>query len=282
MNDKQKGLIELLHKNGIWLQDTLSVINDLRPCMRFAIDKERFLLLRKVLPKLNLKMIIYNYKAVGKPVCVVGKDSSILKKAYLSDKDNQSKLGEYLGYPSCCIESFQENKKSVNTIPILTKQNSKKNDYRLNYLFNFDTRIQTWNLGFLNKIKKERYCDYDKYIIPHIPCSFDCKPSLKYANSLMKIMSREFTEYSKELKTYLNRIFLFLDNYKFLAFEGNTANSELNYSKVMHFNTLFDKEKLVKIRAGNRIRWSKDKISIFKDNSKISDFRVSSEIIGFE
>jgi len=50
----------------------------------------------------------------------------------------------------------------------------------------------------------------------------------------------------------------------------------------MHFNTLFDKEKLVKIRAGNRIRWSKDKISIFKDNSKISDFRVSSEIIGFE
>lgn len=97
MDAKQKALLLILHKNGLWLQDTLSVLSGLRPCMRYSLDENTSRLVKKVLPLLGLKMILYTYKDINKDTCIIGKDSLTITKAYEADTfGDQVTLGKYL------------------------------------------------------------------------------------------------------------------------------------------------------------------------------------------
>jgi hypothetical protein len=270
-----------LHLKGILLQDILSVIYDLRPCIRYGLDKEKYFLLKELLPKFKLNMIIYNYKCLNKPVCIIGKNKSINKKAYLSDKNGeQDKLGYYLGYPSCCIKEWEDNK-SINkeTIPIITKKKSTSLSYKLNYLFNLDSRAN--NLNPIEKLSQNNYSSYNKYFIPHIPCSFDCKDSLNYANKLYNIIKSLSPEYLKELEYNLKNTFLFIDNFRFIGFKGVVNNNKLLYTSVLDYNTLLDKEILNSLLKGNKLLIDNKNLLIYNNQTIINKFNTKCELLDF-
>lgn len=283
MTPKQKKAIELLHRNDIVMQDILSVLYDLRSCIRYSLTLEQRVLLRKALPCLGLRIVDYIYSSTDQPMCVIGKHRPTLKKASEADKiPDLEKVGHYLGYPSCCIDFWLRNKwEHSDTIPLLTKKNSKQLHYKLNYLLNFDSKAVTDSLPRLHQLFG-KYRDFDKYLIPHIPCSFDCQPSLQYANSLAEIMKDEFPDYFQTLKSRLKKTFLFIDNYTFTAVEGETKGDEVIYSQVFDFNTLFDDNLFKLLIHGNRIRWEQEKTVVFKDSIQIGESELPLKIFEFK
>lgn len=148
----------------------------------------------------------------------------------------------------------------------LTKQNSKAFDYKLNYLFNFDTRVQAENLYLLTELSEKNYSQHGTYILPYIPCSFDCKASLQYTSALTEILSREFIEYTQHLTSYLKNTFLVIDTYRFIALSGTLQDDELHYTKVIFSDTCFDSTFAKKIAEGNMIQWEKEKLTVCKNS----------------
>lgn len=282
MNENK--LIEKLHENGIWLQDTLSVLYDLRPCMRYSLTKNRYTLLKTILPHLGLKMIIYIYKDINKPMCVISKDESILKKIYLYDNNTLSteKVGRLLGYPDCCIKFFRS-KHDKKLLPLKTKENTKtKIDYKLNYLFNFDSRIKTEDINYVDRLYQNKYQCWNKYLIPHMPCSFDCKPSMEYASKLFSMIEKEFPEYAKELKLYLSSPILFINDYEFMVFEGKVLeNNTIQYKNLLRVNNLIDKKIFDIISQGNELKLLENEISVLKNGKEIKELKIKAEIFDF-
>jgi hypothetical protein len=284
MNFEQKKLIESLHKNDITIQDILSVMYDLRPCIRYSLTPERLKALKEALPKLNLEMVECIYPPVNKRVCFIGKDLDLLENASMADQGTYPvAVGEYLGYPSCCIEFWLKNKsKHANTAPILVKNNSSRLDYRLNFILNFDSKVIHKNdFASLDKIIG-KYRDYDKFIVPHMVCSFDCAPSLKYATALADIIKKEFPSYFQTLKGCLKKIFIFVDNFRFLGLEGEVRGGEIFYSQVHDFNTLFNNKIQKLISRGNKLKQQPGKILVFKNDTLLGEAKLSFEILDFQ
>jgi hypothetical protein len=282
MDASQKGTIELLHGNGIWIQDTLSVLFSLRPCIRFGLTKQKFFLLRRALPKLGLKGIIYLYREINKPVILIGKDKKTLKEAYLSEKSgDQSRLGRFLGYPSCCIDSLYDNRDNIKTIPLVTNSNTETApDFRLNYLLNLDSRIIGDELKGLESIKG-KYNNFNTYIIPHIPCSFDCKPTKTYAMELSKTMSIHFPEYLAELEAWIKRPILWLSNLEFLPFDGHVKGNVLSYNKSYDTGNLFDRKIISTIIKGDSIEIEEGSFIVKKGDSLVTRVKERASLFSF-
>lgn len=278
LNLNKKGLIKKLHWECIWIQDVFALYYDLRPCIRFGLSKRKNFLLKSTLPKLNLKMLIYRYGPRNKPIVLISKNKSTLQKAYYLDKEyKQSKLSVLLGYPRCYVKFWEKNKHKKIPAPVLTLKKTldkTKLNFMLNYLFNFDSRILTGSLTYLDNLNRNNYACWNVYLIPHIPCSFDCKPSIKYTEHIFKLIENQFPKYSNKLKSYLGSPVLFIDDYRFLAFKGVFKGNTLSYQKTFAVRNLIDEKILESVANGN-------KLIILKSAFMVKKFNVKTEIFNF-
>jgi hypothetical protein len=225
MTPEKLDLINQLHAHGIFKQDIMGVMNNLRPCMRFGMPKTDFNT-EKTLSKLGLKMISIFNSELNNNICFAGKDLKYLKKAAGSELGTGRELGQFLGYPPCCIDAWEKytinNPKNI-AMPILSALNTKsKYSYELNYLYTLTSRgkkivrvIEELN----KKLPEHNPFQYnEKYLIPHMACSYDCRRSKLYADKLKKLLLRELPDYLNDLVYHLKRPTLFIYEYDFLIF----------------------------------------------------------------
>jgi len=277
-------VFDLLHSHGFWKQDLISSFYGLRPCIRFGLDESRYRALKFLLPKIGLKMLSYTYNAGTFKISTVliGKRYSTLKNAYSSDiKSKHMDLGRYLGYPECCIKAWEETKRNNISKPILVLQrtSSDKLDFKLNFLLNFDTRIGRRNI--IRKLAKFNYTGWNKYIIPHIPCSFDCKVSKKYGADLFMLLMRMASPYAEELRFYLTKQVLFFNDCEFILFEGMLNKGIFYYRDFLDLNNLIEKDLFFELSKGNKLKIFKDKFIIFKDTTTVKVFKKANLIFNF-
>lgn len=283
--DEEIDPIKQLHREGIFTQDILALQNDLRPCIRFGAPKRSFDL-KKILSKLGLKSVSVFNPTINNDICFIGKDLKYLKQAAKSEMSPGTGLGRFLGYPECCIKTWNEYINKIDPMPLLSALNTKSQfHYQLNYLFTPTSRGQCI-ITIINKLRKKLPAENpfehnDKYLVPHIPCSFDCRPSIAYADKLEKILLKERPEYLEAIKNQLKNPFLFIDEYDFLIMSGTANKNSIFYNNIIPFCNLFDKKIAEKIQTGNKIVLDKESFSVFKDKKLIKKFSQKARIFNF-
>lgn len=122
------------------------------------------------------------------------------------------KYGYTLGYPECCIKFFR-----------------KFNDY-LRYSHLYEAYINTESkFSFLcNPFLKDTSFSY----IYHMPCSYDCKETIKLAGRLRKEIQKREPDYVKLADQYLKMPFLVFYERKIYCFDGILKENTIRYNKV--------------------------------------------------
>jgi len=181
---------------------------------------------------------------------------------------DRKKLGKLLGYPDCCVDYYLKEmvKVSIERIigPLLNTKT--KPSFYCNSIFNFDSKVDGWDKIFL---KGYEICRL--FLIRHMPCSFDCKESIKIGKKTLELLERELPELAKEIVSALKRPVLYFDYFNWIVFDGEVQNNELQYKQVLPYKSLFPKDKLNIIKQGNRLEVLDDKILISKDDKLISN-----------
>jgi len=135
----------------------------------------------------------------------------------LENKNDDSAVGEVLGYPECCVDFFIKNKE---------KQQKLQNDYILPALKNSD--------GF----KFHFYTNYavryfDITLLSHFPHSFNCENSITIANENLKIIKNCSKELANNFESMLKSAVLYTENQGIFVFRDyKLKNNILHYNEI--------------------------------------------------
>jgi len=107
------------------------------------------------------------------------------------------------------------------------------------------------------------------YLISHIPCSFNCKESIKTEKDILKVLKIEAPDFAEKTVNALKKVFLFFDDFNWVVFDGKVKNNELKDYKVLPYKSLIPKEKIKLIKEGNKIKIFNDEVLIIKDDETL-------------
>lgn len=214
----------LFRNTGVTPQDLLSLRYGLRPIARVGVAPHNLPLFRKICSKLGFYSMLADISkdrfgpSIQNLICYLSLSKNRLKEYYSAEKEysiSEPLLGKYLGYPDCCVKQFSKNltkNKNLNG-PIRTLRNTLgAPDFRLNHLYRFDSR--SFSHDKFNLISPS-YRLNPYYLIPHIPCSLDCKNSIDYAQRLLTILEKIFPEYCEKLVFFLKNPVLYFNDFVF-------------------------------------------------------------------
>lgn len=275
----------ILESCGIHLQELVALYCDLRPLVRSGIPFLGLKVLKETCSGLGLKLLIMESYGPSKNSCIylISKSENKLKRYYRLEKKYAGSplLGEYLGYPSCCAEEFKKNLDIRNkNHPTKTFSNTKgKLDFHLNYLYNFDSR--EFNYQKFNRISKSYHLS-GIYLIPHIPCSFNCKESIKYAQKLLNILKLDFPEYYRKLVFFLKKPILYFNDFVFFPLIGEMKNNSLTYQDFIKIHSNLPKRIVESLEKGNLIKEENNSFQIYKDGCYIDTLPSGVKLFNFE
>lgn len=288
--------LSIFQDPGICLQEIVALYYDLKPLFRTGISPWKFKLFKETLSELGFKLLIIKLiesRAPNRnnPTCLISKSEKKLKEYYKLEKGyiaglgsvTSSSIGKHLGYPSCCVEEFVKNSydgKNRNC-PTKTLSNTKgRIDFRLNYLYNFDSR--DFDYQEFKRIS-ESYRLSNFYLIPHRPCSFNCKESINYAQKIIDILKRDFPEYYEKLISFLNKPILFFSDFVFFPLIGKMKDNTLNYQGFLKIHDRLPTEIVELLNKGNLIKRENNSLQIYTDGHCIMDKLSSSvKLFNFE
>ncbi len=186
--------------------ERISILAKIRKCALITIDAEEFLSIGDwciknnigFLPLTKQAAITSSYSAVGRPPeqgenfnfrVVLGQSSELLRFRKAWGKKDDSKMGELLGYPSCCRAFFREvwnNKGWIDTTwPMACgtsgAQVSSENLIEVNG-HPYSNILLRW-LGVR--------------AVPHLPCSFNCKATVSFGDKMLTLAEK--SGYNKEV-----------------------------------------------------------------------------------
>ena len=284
MNKKEISIINVLHNIGLFRQDFISILYNLRPCVRISIPHYKVGIAKILLSNFGLRIRSVYYKPVKRNIFYIGKNDSLLREACaLSLKFKHFRIGALLGYPSCCIEKYVNITKEKSAAPVLTLSNTKEKsslDHRLNYLFNFDSRITS--LKTLQLLNRNKYLFWSMYLIPHVPCSFECETSKKYASKLKRLLMKSFPEYLSQMLCFLKKQVLFINDYEFLLLELRNFSKYYVYKNIFEANSLIKKNIVIKLNQGNKLRLRKNNFSIYNNKKFLYKIDYQATLFNFK
>jgi len=141
----------------------------------------------------------------------ISKDVELAELAkYLENSNNIFRLGELLGYPSCCVDFFVDN---------VDEQSGKNNDFVLPALKNSD--------GF--RFPKElnvaaRY--FDNNLLPFFPHSFSCDKALKLAKGYLAAIIDHDASLAADIVRNLNCGIVYTEDYGVYLLRNPKVNRE--------------------------------------------------------
>ena len=164
--------------------------------------------------------------------------------------------GFTLGYPECCIKFFR-----------------KYNNWQF-YSYLYQTYKNSRRYSYLcNPLLKDDYYSY----IYHMPCSFDCKKTIKCVGGLRQEIIKREPEFIKIMNERLKLPFLVFYEKKIYAFQGHLISSEeLHYSKVCFVNAEEERNTYMeKLSRGNKLKVNGRRVDIYKGKDKVAVIDVS-------
>ncbi|GCL59833.1 DUF483 domain-containing protein [Microcystis aeruginosa] len=164
---------------------------------------------------------------------------------HLADHYN---FGKALGYPQCCRDFFQKR----------------------NHWYFYNNHYETYR----NTSDKPTYLSNGLlrltpfFLIPHIPCSFNCQASIEYAKTNRILINEESQEYLDEIERRLQTPVLCLSELKIYRFEGKiisdnvikyqsveaiypTSNNDLLYQMLIKGDTCIIEGNIIRVYQKN-------------------------------
>lgn len=292
MGKKLKNLLTddkifILQESGVYLQDTVALFYDLKPLLRTGISYWKFVTFKKTLLKLGFKLLTMEQCGPNKENfnCIISKSEKKLKEYRKAEKNMEmGRLddisGKLFGYPHCCIEKFTKNTSMNKSLPPMTLLNTKgKLDFRLNYLYSFDSR--QFNYEEFNRVTKG-YLLSSNCLIPHIPCSFNCKESINYAQKLLDILKLEFPEYYEKLTSFFKKPILFFSDFVFFPLNGKMEGDTFRYKDFIKIHEHLPTKIVESLNKGNLIKREGDCLKVYKDSRCIDKLPSSVKLFNFE
>lgn len=161
------------------------------------------------------------------------------------------RLGELLGYPSCCSSAFAHESPKIRTV---------SEWLHVSRRISYEGEIP-WELNPYTSI------------IDYIPCSLNCENTLKIVRNALKLHeSRHGISRTDSLKRMCLNPFLFLLDKPFQFIELKPLEEP---SEHFHYNGGFvyaNDKRILKVREGDAIRIKNGNIKIYKNNKVIEKF----------
>jgi hypothetical protein len=265
-----------IQHTGPFLSELLAVKAGLKPLCKGVIEENSFEIIKKICNKNKLfaekskfKMLLSkderkkdfkvspDSKLTNWILIYISKNKDYIERAHYlfkSRKWDSAKIGEFLGYPKCCILSYCDlSRKNINCTDSDRIKNSLKNSNRLSfYLNNF-----LWGTPY--------------FLISHFPCSYECKKSIKYAKELLNVIRNENFDFSNELIKTLKYPILYFDKFNFAFFKGHVRNNKCSYNnfEIMKVRNVNFSINYNAFKYGNSFKVDKNNVYIFSDDSLI-------------
>ena len=281
-------------------QEFLALKNDIKPVIRQGIEKGDVNILGKLLKKekmcilpktLDIPRSVNEHPISHKKsiVAYISKSMKLARDAYHADKENdQLTLGKLLGYPECCVNFYQykiphPTGDDFSFVLHTFHKTEGKPSFYTNNIFNLQTRVNTaYKLKIFNRFKNILGNQAKYFLISHLPCSYRCKESMKTGKKILKFLKEEDREFAKNVVYSLKKIFLVMDDFNFISFDGRANGNSIYYQAANPFLTACPSDKFTR---GNKVIVDGNEIKILKDgdllhkagipigNAKILDFR---------
>jgi hypothetical protein len=84
----------------------------------------------------------------------------------------------------------------------------------------------------------------------------------------LALIKKEDPALAKNMVDALKNVFLYFDYFNWIVFKGKSSGNEIVYSQVLPYKSLISEQTIDKIRQGNRIKVTDDKITVYQ-NKKI-------------
>jgi hypothetical protein len=210
-------------------------------------------------------------------------DSAKAKAAFEAEKNNDKKtLGRLLGYPDCCVENFIEynSKHDPDFMIRAFLSTAIRPSFYCNSIFNLESKISSSQAELLNCHPEIFRDSFYLFLIGHIPCSLDCKRSIKIGKKTLEILRKKIPSLAKEIEFVLKKPVLYFDYLNWVIFEGRIQGNQLLYTRILPYRSFFSAEKLNLIKAGDRLVVGDEQISVFKEEKPIAKIKKDAKYEG--
>jgi len=158
----------------------------------------------------------------GDVYAIIADSFDLVKRGADSYARDSVEFGRVMGYPECCLEFAKTLNGNVG------KTEEMEQDF-------------VWSR---TKFRSFRNSDYFSYylnsfhgfgVIPHTPCSLNCKPSKRYAKKMLGVLKKEDTELGKCIEFFLKIASFFWRNMDYVLLDGTWHKEKFHYTSSMPF-----------------------------------------------
>lgn len=262
------------------LPEIIAVKEDLKPVSRFrGYDKSEADYLKRICNGKGIKVqnvISSNYRTNARKLgfyTYVSKSNELIERAKevdpaINKRGSHLELGKLLGYPECCIKNFLKLSESGGGE---NKYIKRVMDFRLNQFLN------TSNF----------------YLISHLPCSYECEETIRYANKMLDLLKSYDKTYTRILKRCMKLPALvsfpsypkFLDCFDHrdgIVFDGECKGNGINYRDFQRIYTV-DSDSLLNdiidcLHEGDRIEINEGNVVLKDGGETVDELNVKGNI----
>lgn len=200
-------------------------------------------------------------------------DQQLLAYAYTAmERELMTKLGNLLGYPSCCVQAYV----SLDRI------------YRNHSIIGQSTRASDHFEPLLNNLSLTFF-----HYIGWFPCRYDCPESFVYAQQIDTKLAQTHTSSRKTLLNILSLTRLYWDDRRQVLFVNGAPGSENTYTDFLtpfaldrnvdsaYFDWVFFYDVGKTLLEGNRWEITKQRCFIYNDEQLVGDIGPAPLVLEF-
>jgi hypothetical protein len=227
---------------NIDIQSYLLLKEGLKPVIRVGLNRSVVENAKKTANKLELKVIIREFRQIyGQKL-----ENSLTHAYYSLDKElcieafdaekrgDRQKFGQLLGYPECCIDNFIKNLVEGVDYTLLSLKNVRtKPSFYCNSLFVFDSKLNSFQMKTYFDNHKLLRSPHKLFLIRHVPCSFDCKHSIKIGKTTLKLLKNNSPDLAATIVNALKRPVLYWNYFEWVIFNGRQQGNTIKYDGIL-------------------------------------------------
>lgn len=174
---------------------------------------------------------------------------------------DHERFGLALGYPDCCRAFFRQHNNWQND-----------NTYYRAYRHTTDAPSALSN----SLLRHTAY-----YLVPHLACSFACRPSIAYSQALLAFIAAESPLYAAEVLRQLRLPVLCLSERHIYLFDGYLDHNQVYYRGVAAVNPTKADDPFYRLLAmGNRCALDRNVVRVFQDEAQVAAFQCRGDQVG--
>jgi hypothetical protein len=264
-------LIGPLLERGVLRQDLLGVASGLRPACRFLLpraDGAARAELERFRAAAGLSSLEYAESGSNAPISLLGARPEPLAEIARLDAEREARsrspddgslaalsrrIGVLLGYPACCVAAFDERLNDRAAALARSAERLAPFPFTTNFLFSFQSRGYGSNAQ-LERLWKRGYRASGLYLLPWIPCRFDCAPSAAFGARLFALLQGFDPGFARAVRLHLAATILYRDDWSFIPLLGaRRAGAVRRYRRALDAGTLLPPRFVRALEAGTSV-----------------------------